>query len=48
MEIFRNTENDPIATMLVLRKRIDLLAEMIGFHAELKEALAKVGVTLGF
>mgnify|MGYP001563940977 CR=1 FL=1 len=43
-EIFRNTERDPLATLFVIRPRINLLLKMIQFHDDLRRDLTAIGV----
>lgn len=44
LEIFRNTETDPLATALIVRRRIDLLSEMEQFHRDIQAELAAQGI----
>lgn len=44
VEIFRNTPADPLATMVVVRRRLGLLQEMAKLHADAKAELDAQGI----
>ncbi|MBI4132749.1 MAG: hypothetical protein HY473_01445 [Candidatus Sungbacteria bacterium] len=44
IEIFRNTQNDPLATVLAIRGRFDLLLKIASFHAEVINDLYASGI----
>ena len=46
VEIFRNTENDPLATLIIFKRRIELLGEMTQFHREIVAGLITKGITV--
>lgn len=44
IEIFRNTEQDPMAAVLAIQGRLDLVVEMAKFHAETLQSLRQQGI----
>ena len=47
VEIFRNTPTDPLATVLILSRRLELIAEMAQFHLEVSRDLHQKGIVSG-
>ena len=44
VEIFRNTPNDPVSTVIAVQKRLALLQEMAQFHLEVSRTLQEKGI----
>lgn len=44
IEIFRNTESDPLATVVVFKRRVELLGEMAQFHRDIVTGLIAKGI----
>lgn len=44
IEIFRNTESDPLATALIFKKRVELMQEIVEFHLATRKELDAKGI----